>query len=292
MQAQLYHRSHCMLGEGPIWDFRKSELLWVDIDKCQLSFLGTDQDTAEIFEFDQKIGFAALSSQDDYIVGLADGIYRWNRGNQELQPLHRPELDKPNNRFNDGKCAPDGSVWCGTMDLDQKPYQGALYRLDASGELTKMLDAVSISNGLAWNTELGKMYYIDSPTRSVFTFEYHPGSGEMGKLTDKFVIPPEMGFPDGMTIDEDGMLWIAHWDGACIAKWHPVTGQLITKITLPAPRVTSCTFGEGEKTTLFVTTARTGLDEHQLTQYPLSGSVFSIDTNSVGIFPSIYRGEE
>jgi len=282
MNADIYYPSQCTLGEGPIWDHRHNELVWVDIDEQKILFLKEGATQAQTFIFDQKVGFVVLGSHSDYIIALADGLYRFNRVSKALKKIAWTGEHLTSLRWNDGKCAPDGSIWGGTMDLHHKLHQGGLYRLDRSMNLTKCLSSVSISNGLAWNSDLKRMYYIDSPTRSVQVFDYESGRAHLGSPAETFKIPVDMGYPDGMTIDEDGMLWIAHWDGYCIGRWHPETGQLLTKVAIPAPRVTSCIFGDKSRSRLYITTARKGLTDEQLRKYPHSGSIFIFDTNTTG----------
>ena len=282
MSAELYYKMECLLGEGPAWDHRNRELLWVDIDNHTVYFLKDGTKIPEKFVFEQKIGFAVPRKGDEYIIGLQDGLYSFDRKDSSIKLICNPEPELIDNRWNDGKCDPDGNLWAGTMSTKDLYDQGGLYRLDRTMKLRPMLQKIGISNGLAWNSELGKMYYIDSPTRSIQCFNYKKRDNTLSPPSKVFKLPKEMGYPDGMTIDEDGMLWVAHWDGGCIARWHPETGQLITTIEIPAPRVTSCSFGGKDLSQLFVTTARVGLSEEQLKKYPLSGSLFVIDTNTKG----------
>ncbi len=287
MKAELFYKKECILGEGPVWDHRSNELLWIDIDSHQLYFLKDGSNEIEVHNLPSKVGFVTPCIDGAYIAGIQEGLHRYHRSTRSLIPLHHPESDKPGNRWNDGKCNPDGTIWCGTMSIEEELHKGGLYRLGAQEELNQVLSKISISNGLAWNPDLGRMYYIDSPTQSVQVFDYKPGSEVIVK-THEFSTDLALGYPDGMTIDEDGMLWVAQWDGHCIARYHPETGQLITKVEIPAPRVTSCCFGGKDMSRLFVTTARTRLTKEQLEKYPLSGSVFVIDTNTKGLEVTLY----
>lgn len=289
MQAIVHHKMDCELGEGPAWDDRRSELLWVDVHQKHLHFLDI-RGQKETHKFDQMISFALPCLDETYIVGMQDGIFRYNRKKQTLRAIQNPEPELLSNRFNDGKCDPYGNIWAGTMDIQQKLNKGALYKLDQQLHLSKQFSPVSISNGLAWNKELNRMYYIDSPIRTVYCWEYEEKTKFLDQPIHTFQTPEDMGFPDGMTIDQEGMLWIAHWDGGCVARWHPELGQLIAKVDIPAPRVTSCTFGAKEMTTLYVTTARTGLSKEQLKQHPFSGSIFTIDTNTKGLGITKFQG--
>lgn len=286
MTAEVYQPSANTLGEGPVWDHRTNELLWVDIDEKQLFFLKEGKDL-EVHGFEQKIGFACPCQSGSYVIGLEDGLYEYNRLDRSLSILHQPEMHKTNNRWNDGKCCPNGTLWSGTMSKDQVMHEGALYQLNKNNELTKVSSKVSISNGLAWHKELNRMYYIDSPTQTIQVFDYKPNC-EGVKKSHEFATDKSLGYPDGMTIDEDGMLWVAQWDGYCIARYHPDTGQLITKIDVPAPHVTSCCFGGNDFSRLFITTARTELSPDMLEKYPLSGSVFVADTNTKGLEVTLF----
>lgn len=289
MSAELFYKTACILGEGPAWDHRNNELLWVDIDSHTLYFLKEGDTTPESHVFDQKIGFAAPAGNSKYIIGLQNGLHIFERKDRTINLICNPEPELVANRWNDGKCGPDGNVWAGTMSTEDKHDQGGLYRLDSNLRVRKMLHNVGVSNGLAWNADLGTMYYIDSPTRSIQCFEYKKGEETISGPYKIIKVPKGLGFPDGMTIDVDGMLWVAHWDGGCIARWHPETGQLITTIKIPAPRVTSCTFGGKNLSQLFVTTARVGLSKEQLEKYPLSGSLFVIDTNTKGKELTVFK---
>lgn len=288
MKASLYSRQSCELGEGIVYDHRHGELLWIDIEAQHIYRLSDKQLVK--YNMPEKIGFISLATQGKYVIGLQSGLYTYDSSANELHLLYDTSSHlSEQKRWNYGKCSPLGDIWCGTMHLDDtQQEQGTLHRLDINGKVHKILEKVSISNGLAWHQDLHRLYYNDSPTRSIQVFAYSSEERDKIELIHQLRLPDDMGYPDGMTIDEDGMLWVAHWDGHCIARWHPVTGQLINKIDIPAPRVTCCTFGGPDKSRLFVTTARTGLTEEQLIQYPLSGSVFVIDTNTQGYESSIY----
>jgi len=290
MQASLYCRQECQLGEGVLYDHRRSQLLWIDIEGKCLFVLDADGKNLTKHRMPELIGFVTLSTEDRYVVGLQSGLYYYHSREASLSSIYpTSENLKLQLRWNDGKCSPQGDIWAGTMHLDEaKTNQGGLFRLDRNGKTQKVIEKVSISNGLAWHDDLQRMYYIDSPTRQIQVFNYDKKTPQSIELYKKLDLPEEMGYPDGMTIDLDGMLWVAHWDGGCIARWHPETGQLINKIDIPAPRVTSCSFGGPDKSRLFISTARIGLSKEQLAKYPLSGSIFVIDTNTNGVESAIY----
>jgi sugar lactone lactonase YvrE len=193
-------------------------------------------------------------------------------------------VDEPaSNRFNDGKCDPAGRLLAGTMDMDEKSASGNLYSLETGKPPRKLLDGIRISNGLAWSPDYKIFYFIDTPTRQVRAFDYDLETGNISSPRVVVEIPPTMGFPDGMTSDMDGNLWIALWGGSRVSKWNPLTGQKEAEIAIPAPHVTSCVFGGPRRDILYVTTARVGLDEATLEANPLSGGLFHIQTQTEGM---------
>lgn len=284
MKAELLHQIQCTLGEGPVYDSERSELLWVDIDEHCIHFLKDKDGSVETKVFEEMIGFCVPGQGDRYVIGLESGFYLWDRKMHTISLIDDPEAGKKKNRINDGKVDPFGNIWGGTMNHhDESERAGNLYRIRQGQGAEKMLTGIYVSNGLAWNEDLERMYYIDSGKRAIEVYHYNKDTDVLSPPLETLPIDHELGFPDGMTIDKDGMLWVAHWDGYAIGRYHPVTGQLITKIEIPAPRVTSCTFGGQDHSTLFVTTARKGLSPELLKAYPLSGSVFKIHTNSSGL---------
>ncbi len=191
--------------------------------------------------------------------------------------------DEPsNNRFNDGKCDPRGRFLAGTMDLGEQDPLGSLYSFDGK-TVTKLLGGTIISNGLTWSPDYKTLYYIDTPTRIVQAFDYDLDSGAIANGRTLITIPESLGWPDGMTSDTQGNLWVAMWGGAQITKWNPNTGQLLEQIPVPAMNVSSCVFGGKNLNELYITSARKGLDEATLTRYPLTGGLFRLQTDVEGM---------
>jgi sugar lactone lactonase YvrE len=196
-----------------------------------------------------------------------------------------PESHLPNNRFNDGKCDPRGRFWAGTMSMSREARAASLYVLDPDLSVRRVLQSVTTSNGLDWSPDHSTLYYIDTPTLQVSAFDYDEETGTIERRRVIIDFPQGMGRPDGMTIDVEGMLWIAHWDGARISRWDPQSGNMLAQIPVPATQVTSCAFGGPELDRLYITTARHGLDEMQLQSQPHAGGVF-MARPGVGGFPA------
>lgn len=283
--------SKSALGEGPHWDHKQNRLYWVDIIGKNLHIYNPKKNDNHTIQLDQFIGAAVPEQSGEFLLAMKNGVYRYNTGTNQLTKLHDPEEDKINNRFNDGKCDSMGRFWVGTMDLDGQKDCGSLYRLDVDGKMTKVLSPVSISNGIAWSPDKKFMYFIDTPTRKVSTYHYEESTGNILYFGTGVEIPEAMGSPDGMTIDEEGMIWVAHWGGAMISRWNPHNGKLLKTIKIPAKNVTSCTFGGENLDELFVTTARTGLSEEDLAAYPQSGGLFKVEPGVKGL-PANYYGHK
>ena len=182
----------------------------------------------------------------------------------------------PGNRFNDGKCDPAGRFWAGTMSISNMPCAGSLYVLEKDGTVKTKITGVTCSNGMAWSPDDKTLYYIDTPTRQVVAYKYDTKNGDITDGRVAISIPEEKGSPDGMTIDTEGMLWIALWDGWKVIRYNPYTSEQLYEVTLPVSRVTSCVFGGDDMDDLYITSAREGLSDSDLKEQPLAGSLFVI----------------
>jgi sugar lactone lactonase YvrE len=270
----------CTLGEGPVW--YENALWWVDIEEKRLHRWLPGTEAVETHEFPERIGFAVPASDGTWRVGLQSGIHAFDPGSGDVRTLHDPEPDLPHNRFNDGKSDPRGRLWAGTMSTRGEKDTGALYRL-AAGRCDSVVSPVTISNGLAWDTGKRALYYIDSPTRQVAIFNYDPETGDIANRRTLWSAPEGWGSPDGMTIDKTGKLWVAFYGGYRVACIDPQSGKVTGQIDVPAPNVTSCTFGRDDLDVLYITTARAGMKPDQLEAYPLAGNIFAVRPGVSGL---------
>jgi sugar lactone lactonase YvrE len=284
INAEMLLDARARLGEGAIWDYRNGELLWIDIEQDRLYFYKPALNQLKKKELGQKPGTVVPAVNGTVLIALKNGIYVLNRKDSSLQLLiPNPEKALPNNRFNDGKCDPAGRLWVGTMSMTGERYAGNLYRIDPEGSVKNMIDSVGTSNGIVWTSDHKKMYYIDTPTSHVMEFHYNALTGDIDSARVAIVIPQDLGYPDGMAIDDKDKLWIAHWGGFGVYNWDPVTGLLLMKVKVPVKNVTSCAFGGDELDILYITTAREGMSEEELILYPESGDVFIAKTGSRGV---------
>jgi sugar lactone lactonase YvrE len=162
------------------------------------------------------------------------------------------------------------------MSFSQTPGAGRVYALENDLSVTKKMETVTISNGMAWSADHQTFYYIDSPTFEVASYHYDKHTGHISNKKTVIKIEEKEGSPDGMTIDREGMLWIAHWDGWQVARWNPETGEILARVQLPVARVSSCTFGGENLDDLYITSAREGLTNGELQKQPLAGSLFVV----------------
>ena len=253
-------------GEGPVWSERWGGLRWVDMLAGDVLSLAADGaidrrhvgNVAAVIR-PRRQGGAVIGVERGFALEDADGAIR-----------HLGELWTDTHvRMNEGGCDPDGRFYCGSMAYDQRPGAGALYRLDPDDSVHVVLENVTISNGLEWNPDGSRAYYNDTPTQRIDVFDYDGESGLTGRRPFA-EIPTEAGGPDGLTVDEEGGVWVALYGGGAVRRYNP-EGVLDEVIEVPAKQVTACTFGGSDLDQLFITTSREGLGSGD---DPLAGSVF------------------
>lgn len=277
------------LGEGALWHPSEKKLYWINIEGRQLHIFDPQTKHNKTFDLPERIGTVVPVKNGGVLIALQNGIHFMNPHTGEITFITNPLTDKAI-RFNDGKCDPAGRFWVGSMHLKQITGLASLYRMDTDKSVHKMLDNVTISNGIVWSADKTKMYYIDSPLNTVEVFDYDNASGSIGNRKVAVKIPDGIGGPDGMTIDAEGKLWVALWGGHAVGRFDPHTGELLQKVEVPAPNITSCAFGGDGFDTLFITTATQDMSEADLKKYPLSGGVFSAKPGVKGVPAAFYEG--
>lgn len=274
--VQLVLDAKAILAEGPCWNAEQGALYWVDILGEKFSIFDPETGLNEDFPIGEYIGAVVCAGENEVVLATQSGFQSYHTKQHTLTPLVDPEPDLPANRFNDGKCDASGRFWAGTMSIQEKEAAGSLYVLETDHSCRKVYDGVGVSNGIAWSLDEKEMYYIDSMKKLVLAFDYEAGTGEISSPRTLIDFQTEKGFPDGMTIDDEGMLWIAHWDGWQVSRWNPQTGQKLDSIAVPAAKVTSCVFGGEGLDTLYITTARKGLQMDQMGDQPHAGGIYSV----------------
>jgi len=275
LTATLLFDARAVLGEGPVWDHDKATLYWVDIEDCTLHRHNPKDGKNNTWAFDGMIGTVIPASDGSLLLAHESGLIRFDPATGRSENLNLLFNTDPQLRFNDGKCDPSGYIWIGTMDKELAPHAGKLYRIDPHLRVTAIIHGTTVSNGMAWSPDHRYFYYTDTPTYEVWRFKYDPVTAGISHRKTVITIPEAYGGPDGMTIDNEGMLWIAHWGGGCVRRWDPDKGEVLQTIRVEAPNVTSCSFGGRELDILYITTARSGLNRAALTRFPHSGGLFS-----------------
>ena len=277
--------SQCYLGEGPIWIADLGCFFWVDIEKGNLHRYHLTSEKLEIRHFPHYLAVVLKGQNGKLILGLDRKLVRYDWETEELEELCEVEANEPLHRFNDGKVDPKGRIWIGTLSTHFTEGAGSLYRIGSDLQPEVQLKNLTISNGMAWTEDQKTFYFIDTPTRKIQEYSFDSKTGEIGFRRIAVEIPEDLGFPDGMCIDREGTLWVAHYGGSGVYRWNPKGGKLLDKIELPVPHVTSCSFGGENLNLMLITTAQENMSEEDLKKYPKSGDVFLVKME-VGGFES------
>ena len=271
------------MGEGAFWNHQTQEFYWVDILGQELHIYNPATKVNRSLPTPSRIGTVVPQTDSTAVVALDDGVYIINTKTGETTVLSEVEKEMTVNRFNDGKCDPNGNLWVGSMHLEQSKPMGSVYKISSTGETTKMIDSVTISNGIVWTKDATTMYYIDTPTAKIKAFDYDKNTSTISNQRTVVEVPVSLGFPDGMAIDEEDMLWVGLWNGNSVARFNPNTGQLISKIEVPAHNVTACAFGGPNLDKLYITTASVDMTKEESAKYPMAGSIFVADPGVKGV---------
>ena len=272
-------RTDAVLGEGPRWDAVRGRLLWVDIERRQVHVFDPVTGEDSYAEVDDRVGAAVPTVGDAVLVALAHrlALLQPDGSLEELVPIPHGRQDM---RLNDGACDPAGRFWVGSMALDLERAAAVLFRYE-KGALERVLDGITLSNGIGWSPDGRLMYYVDSLAYGVDVFDFDADSGELRGRRPFVVLPRGSGVPDGLAVDEDGCLWLALYGRGRVHRYRP-DGSLDGKLTLPVTNVTSCGFGGADGRSLFVTTATQELAPDALARQPLAGSLFVGDVGVSG----------
>lgn len=241
----------CVCGEGPLWHPMEKRVYWVDIDKGRLFRYDPKTGQHEQCHQDEQIGGFTVQDDGTLLLFMARGAVKtWRDGKTTTVVEDIP--DERSTRFNDVIADPKGRVFCGTMPTAERP--GRLYRLEVDGKLTKVLEGIACSNGMGFTPDRKKMYYTDSGKGEIYLFDYDAASGALTNQRLFASLPKEAGCPDGMTVDAEGFVWSAVWDGSCLIRYAP-DGREERRVKFPAKKVSSVIFGGEDYTDIFVTTA-------------------------------------
>lgn len=276
-----------LTGEGPSWDALRQVLYWVDIPRATIYVYNPA--TRQYQGIDLSKDFSSIGA----VVACKSGgllftperkIAYFDFEQPTYQILAEVEEDLPGNRFNDGKCDPYGRFLAGTMqDKPDGAPTGSLYIMERDAKVRKLLDGLVISNGLGWSPDYRTFYLADSFSKDVWAFDYDLENGNLSRQRTAFTLQDGSGVADGLTTDTDGMLWLALWDGACIQRWDPRSGELLATYPFPAKRTTCPVFGGEKMNELYVTSAAVGLKDSDWQAHPHNGALMRLKTEFTGL---------
>ena len=281
MEAVPLVDCRAVLGEGPVWVAREGALYWVDIKGLAVLRWTEASGAVERWTTPFRVGSLAPRAAGGFVAGTERGFALIDPPAGRYELIGDPEPHLPDNRFNDGKLDRAGRFWAGTMDDREEEARGSLYRVDPDLSWTMIDEGYQVTNGPAFDPAGARMYHSDSGRRTIYAFDLDAA----GRASNKRVFAhfrEEQGYPDGMTVDAEGCLWVAFWDGWCIRRLAP-DGRILEEVGVPVARPTSCAFGRSGLDKLFVTSARVGLNEKALAVQPLAGALFIVSPAVGGV---------
>lgn len=281
MEPELIADYACETGEGPLWHATEERVYWCDIPKGRMFRYDPASGKHEQFYEGEAVGGFTIQANGDLLLFMARGaIGRYRNGQVDLIV---EEVDaETESRFNDVIADPAGRVYCGTMPSPD--HLGRLYRLDTDGTLTAILDEIGCSNGMGFTPGRKQMYYTDSTAKKIYLFDYDKATGDLTNQRTFLDVGDEVGVPDGMTVDDDGHVWSARWDGNCLVRYAP-DGSEEARVTFPAKKVSSVTFAGPDYRDAYVTTAGGG---DKANEGVGAGALFRVNLGVCGVpeFPS------
>lgn len=281
MKVECVVKESALIGEGPVWEESEQTLLFVDIAGQKIHRWNSTTNEIQSVETGHMVGFAVPRRSGGYVAGVGRSIVAVDWSTQTMRSLAEVDQDKPNNRLNDGKVDPNGRLLAGTMGMEERPaevqrQQGSLFSLTSDLTVTRHLSQVDISNGLDWSVDQRTFFYIDSLSLTVDAFDYDSPTGQLGNRRVVYRLQEGEGLPDGMTVDANGHLWVACYNGGRVINIDPATGVQLQTVSLPVMKTTSCCFGGPDYTDLYVTSASLGLNQSEQRQQPLAGATFKV----------------
>ncbi|MFC2969598.1 SMP-30/gluconolactonase/LRE family protein [Acidimangrovimonas pyrenivorans] len=278
MQAEVFDRTECALGEGPLWHPERGQVFWFDILGKRLCT--RDGDATRHWQFDDHVSAAGWIDRDSLLIASERALLRFDIGTGAQEHVCDLEADNPVTRSNDGRADPHGGFWIGTMGKRTEPGAGAIWRW-YRGELRRLFAPITVSNAICFAPDGRHACFADSPKRQVLRVALDGDGWPVGEPEVLVDLTGHKRVPDGAVMDADGVLWLAEWRGSRVAAYGP-DGRLLREVTVPAPQVTCPAFGGPDLTTLYITTARDGLEPGKLAQYPQSGMTFTAEVGVKG----------
>lgn len=277
------------LGESPTWSVAEQALYFVDINAPSLVRFDPASGTHRSMPMPSSIGCFGLRASGGFVVALRDGVWLADAGGRLERRLAAAPYDPAHHRFNDGRVDREGRFWVGTMNEKRDANTAALYRLERDGSLTRVLDDIMISNGLAWSPDGATMYHADTPTHTLRAFAFDAASGTPSAPRVFARWSGETDRPDGGAVDSAGHYWTAFYRGGKVVELDRA-GRVVRELPIPAMCPTMCAFGGADLHTLYVTTARQQRPDDELARFPQSGGVFALQVDVPGLPEPAFAG--
>jgi len=282
-EPQVVIASQNQIGESPVWSSSEKSLYWVDVEGKLIQRWHAGNQSIRRWTMAEPIGCIGLRRRGGLVGANRNGFFFLDVSTGEATSIIDPESDLPDNRFNDGKVDRGGRFWAGTRNFrDHSKDSGALYRLDADLLIHRMEEGLRCPNGMAWSPDDRRMYLCDTWARRIFVYDFDAEAGAIRNRRLFAELSEDAGFPDGLTVDAEGYIWNAHYNGWRITRYAP-DGHVDRVIRMPVQHVTSLTFGGPDFSTLYVTSAALRLSEEERLRQPLAGDVFAIETGVRGL---------
>lgn len=270
------------LGESPVWDSNTNTLFYLDITAGAIYALRGSQSPALIYRSTGRVGALAMTRAGNLIFTDNAQVALLDLSSGKVIARSAAASTVPTYRYNDGACCPQGRFITGLMDEKHSPQSGRLHGYNPTLEKTEILSQMGLPNGIAWSATGEKVYYVDSVAQAIYQAEWCAESAQLLNRRVFVLTPTHLGRPDGIALDTGGNLWVCQFNGGCLLQYRQ-DGHLLQKIPVPVPRPTSCCFGGEGLTTLFITSARFGMSEQELRQYPQSGDIFRLTPQMCGL---------
>jgi sugar lactone lactonase YvrE/DNA-binding IclR family transcriptional regulator len=288
-EAECVSEARALLGEAPLWRADENALYWVDIVKPSVHrydpATGVDREIA----VPAMVSAAVPMAGGGLLLATPGGLMSFDLATERLTRFVHPESERPGNRYNDAKCDRLGRLWVGSMDMGAAPNRGNLFRVDPDGSVQRMDGGFTVANGLGWSPDNRRMYFTDTFRRTVYEYDFNLRQGSISNRRALIEFPEGGGVPDGLTVDEEGCLWIALWDGWAIERYSPA-GESLQRVRVPVPRPTSCGFGGARLDALYITSATVRVSAETLHDAPLSGGLFMYRPGVRGLPETAFGG--